>query len=270
MQVHEALRDLELLREAAREAGELALRYHGSAPRSWTKGDNSPVSEADVAVDKLLRKRLTGERPDYGWLSEESEDSEDRLTRERVFVVDPIDGTRSFLDGDDQWVISLAVVSRERSQCGVLYNPARDEMYETARRAGTHIHGRRLHISPPGHGLRIAGSKRAVEGLKLDSGISIIDRSHVPSLAYRFALVAAGQFDATLTSGRCRDWDLAAAMLIVEEAGGVVRRIDGEPIRLNMREPVQPPLIAGSIETVSFLTGGRLPDGASRRPTETR
>lgn len=269
MQAREALQDLELLRDAAQAAGDLALRYHRGAPRSWTKSDNSPVSEADVAVDRLLRQTLTGARADYGWLSEESEDNSDRLTRDRVFVVDPIDGTRSFLDGDDQWVISLAVVSRQGSECGVLYNPVRGEMYEAARGAGSHAGDRRLQIAPPGPGLRIAGSKRAVDGLKLDSGVSIIDRKHVPSLAYRFALVAAGRFDATMTSGRCRDWDLAAAMLIVEEAGGVVRRIDGEAIRLNMPEPAQPPLVAGSIETVDFLTGRRPTDGPGPRPTET-
>ncbi|MCB1475281.1 MAG: 3'(2'),5'-bisphosphate nucleotidase CysQ [Rhodobiaceae bacterium] len=262
MQAHEALQDLNLLREAAQAAGDLALRYHRSAPRSWTKGDNSPVSEADVAVDRLLRKTLTGARGNYGWLSEESEDNRDRLTRERVFVVDPIDGTRAFLEGDDQWVVSVAVVSPQGSECGVLYNPVRGEMYEAARGAGAHLDGHRLLVTSPGDNYRIAGSKRDVSGLNLNNSASIIDRRYVPSLAYRFALVAAGRFDATMTSGRCRDWDLAAAMLIVEEAGGVVRRIDGEPIRLNMPEPVQPPLVAGSRETVEFLTGRRPTDGA--------
>lgn len=258
MRASEALEDLYLLREAAREAGALALRFRESGARSWTKGDNSPVSEADLAVDALLQNRLTGARDGYGWLSEEIEDDRARLTRERVFVVDPIDGTRSFLEGGDEWVVSAAVVTRQGPQCGVLYNPTRDEMYEAARGAGAYAGGRRLRIAGPGRqGYRIAGSKTAVRGLNLEGSASIIDRRHVPSLAYRFALVAAGRFDATLTSGRCRDWDLAAAMLIVQEAGGVVRRIDGEPIRLNLDQPVQPPLVAGSTQAVDFLIGGR-------------
>jgi len=109
--------DLELLISAAQEAGVLATRYSGPTAKRWDKaGDAGPVTEADLAVDALLRDRLTAARPDYGWLSEETPDNPDRLTRKRVFIIDPIDGTRSFIEGSATWAHSLAIAEEGGSQ----------------------------------------------------------------------------------------------------------------------------------------------------------
>src|SRR5712664_1853384 len=116
--------DLDLLVAAAREAAALALTFFGQDPRSWAKGATSIVSEADFALDRLLAERLRTARPDYGWLSEETADNPERLDRRRVFVVDPIDGTRAFLSGRSEWCVSLAVVADGRPVVAVLLAPA--------------------------------------------------------------------------------------------------------------------------------------------------
>lgn len=247
--------DLALIADAAREGGDLAADLRRGNPRQWQKSDQSPVSEADIAVDRLLHERLTAARPHYGWLSEESEDDPRRLETSTLFVVDPIDGTRAFLEGGDQWVVSIAIVHHGKPRCGVLYSPLRDEFYDCAEGGGARRNGRAITVAkarPDRY--RVAASKRAVDGLNLTAPEVTLDRRYVPSLAYRFALVSSGQFDATITSGHCRDWDVAAAALLAAEAGCQVRRLDGEAIRLNARETRQPPLIAGSPEAVDFLT----------------
>lgn len=258
--------DLALLGAAAREAGAIAMRYFSRDPRSWTKEDDSPVSEADLAVDAYLKETLIGARPDFGWLSEESADNEERLSREHVFVVDPIDGTRSFLAGRDEWCIAIGIVTGNSARSGVVYNPVREEFYEARRGGGTRLNGDPLTIAEHrGGAVRIASSKSALEGLPAAGGGVVFDRRYVASLAYRFARVAAGEFDATVTSGHCRDWDLAAAMLLVEEAGGVVERRDGSPLLLNARSVRQPPILAGSAGIVDFLGGGSATEPQSRR-----
>jgi Archaeal fructose-1,6-bisphosphatase and related enzymes of inositol monophosphatase family len=116
--------DLELLRSTAVAAGIIASSYFRKDVRSWTKENASPVSEADIIVDRFLAANLLQARPDYGWLSEETADNPSRLDCERVFVVDPIDGTRAFLRGEDYWTVSLAVVENGVPVAGVVYAPA--------------------------------------------------------------------------------------------------------------------------------------------------
>src|SRR3569832_765977 len=121
--------DLELLRTAAVTAGIIASSYFRRDLKTWTKGNSSPVSEADLVLDKFLRSALTTARPDYGWLSEESLDDNSRLDHARVFIVDPIDGTRGFIRGEDSWTVSLAVVENGVPVAGVVFAPARNEMF---------------------------------------------------------------------------------------------------------------------------------------------
>ena len=121
--------DLALLTEATREAGRIALGYFKRDPKVWTKGANSPVTEADLAANHSLHASLTAARPDYGWLSEESADTPDRLARRRLFVVDPIDGTRGFIDGNPDWCVSVALVEDGAPVAAVLYVPTRDEFF---------------------------------------------------------------------------------------------------------------------------------------------
>ena len=149
--------DLALLVEAAREAGRIALRFFRQSPEVWMKGGTSPVSEADYAADKFLNETLLAARPDYGWLSEETADDAARLSARRTFVVDPIDGTRGFLEGRREWCVSIAVVERGRSIAGVLECPAKKETYSAVLGGGAFKNGKRLAIQRAGAGGLLGG-----------------------------------------------------------------------------------------------------------------
>jgi myo-inositol-1(or 4)-monophosphatase len=222
------LPDLRLLKEAALEAGALALSYFRRNPSAWAKAGGSPVTEADMAVDNFLRTQLLAERPDYGWLSEETADDPARREREAVFVVDPIDGTRGFIEGDDRWCVSLAVVRSGRPVSAALYAPARDEFYTAADGEGAWIGDRRLAVAarPALAGARLAGPRGWLKSEAVRR-TGAEPQSHVPSLAYRFASVAFGGYDAAFASPRSHDWDLAACDLLVHEAGGRLTNLDG-------------------------------------------
>jgi myo-inositol-1(or 4)-monophosphatase len=220
--------DLALLKEAALEAGQLASTFFRRSPQSWSKAGGSPVTEADMAVDAFLRTTLLAARPGYGWLSEETADDAARRQRDTIFVVDPIDGTRGFIEGDDRWCVSIAIVRHGRPQAAALFAPARNEFYTAAHGQGAWARGRRLAVSRQTGfaAARLAGPSGWLKSHKLkESGAAI--EAHVPSLAYRFASVAAGRFDAAFASPRSNDWDLAACDLLVHEAGGRLTNLDG-------------------------------------------
>lgn len=239
--------DLALLVAAAREAGQIALGYFKRDPKVWIKGASSPVSEADIAADHYLRTTLTAARPDYGWLSEESVDTPERLGRRRVFVVDPIDGTRGFIDGHPDWCVSVAIVEDETSVAAALYAPARDEMFEAVLGAGARRNGAAIAVSGRDTmaGARIAGPARHLKAMAAH-GMDATERRFTPSLAYRFALVAAGRVDVATARSGAYDWDLAAVDLLVHEAGGTLRDLDGGRLRFNGVEPRHPALIAAT------------------------
>jgi len=151
--------DLGLIREAAREAGRIALGFFKQSPEVWLKDGTSPVSEADYAVDRFLRETLTAARPAYGWLSEETADSAGRLAATRTFVVDPIDGTRAFLDGRSTWCVSVAVVENGHPLTGVLDCPATGEIFSATAGKGATKDGRRLHVGPSREPALVGGPK---------------------------------------------------------------------------------------------------------------
>lgn len=246
--------DLDLLREAAREAGKVALGYFRRDPRRWTKEGDSPVSEADLAVDRRLHEVLTRARPDYGWLSEETADTAERLSKRRVFVVDPIDGTRAFLAGDGQWTVSLAVVEEGRPVSAAIYKPCGDEMYLAQKGRGTTMNGATVRVSQrPGlSGARFAGPK-AIAGHTEISSRGIDYAGYIPSLAYRLALVADGRIDIASARGRACDWDLAAADLLVQEAGGLVTDLAGERACYNKADVRHGALVAGPLPLIDSL-----------------
>jgi myo-inositol-1(or 4)-monophosphatase len=241
--------DLELLKAAALEAGQLALTFFRRNPSAWAKEGGSPVTEADMAVDVFLRTRLIAERPHYGWLSEETADDPIRRERGTIFVVDPIDGTRGFIQGDDRWCVSVAVVRERRPVVGVLYAPARDEFYSAALGEGAWAGGKRLSIPSGGElaGARIAGPRGWLKSPALGRTNADL-QPHVPSLAYRFASVATHRFDAAFASPRSQDWDLAACDLLLHEAGGLLTDLEGAPPVYNREIPRHGVLAAGNSE----------------------
>lgn len=246
--------DLDLLVAAAKEGGALALSYYLQDPENWKKEGDSPVSEADIAVDKLLFKLLKSSRPDYGWLSEETVDDLDRLNHETTFIVDPIDGTRVFLAGSTEWCLSLAVVQKGRPVVGVIFCPVRDELYTAVAGQGSYLNSKPITVSSKEtlDQALISGPKtflqsKAVEQQQIEFG------SYLGSLAYRFALVARGGVDAGVARARAKDWDLAAADLIVQEAGGQLVDLHGTPPTYNKISTNHPGLVACSAKMFKRL-----------------
>lgn len=223
--------DIRLLKSAAVHAGIIALGFFRSELKTWTKNVSSPVSEADIAVDQFLTSALRAARPAYGWLSEETLDSPERMACERVFIVDPIDGTRGFINGEDSWTISLAVVENGRPIAGVLYAPARDEMYVAGKGLGSECNGRPLDAIPRPGRERLIPAPAAVHHELAGAGIDYKKGPHYPSLAYRLVQVAAGRLAACVARRGAQDWDIAAADLILTEAGVMFEDVcSGMPI----------------------------------------
>jgi myo-inositol-1(or 4)-monophosphatase len=235
-----------LLKDAVREAGSLALSLFGTELKNWTKGvASSPVSEADIAVNRLLEDRLRSAVPEYGWLSEESADDEQRLERRRVWIVDPIDGTRGYLAGREDWCVSVALVEDTAPLLGAVFAPASDEFFFAARGQGATRNDVRLQATA-GTQMdfsRVAGPKPLVERLNLSSG-EIVLHPRIASLALRLCRVAQGSLDAAFAGGQSHDWDLAAANLIVQEANGTMTALSGEAILYNRREVAHGILVA--------------------------
>jgi myo-inositol-1(or 4)-monophosphatase len=238
-------RDAALLKGTVREAGALALSLFRTELKNWTKGASSPVSEADIRVNDLLEKRLRAATPDYGWLSEESADDKQRLGKHLVWIVDPIDGTRGYLAGREDWCVSVALVEDAAPVLAAVFAPASDEFFFAARGQGaTRNHapisasvGSDLDFS------RIAGPKPLVERLSRSSG-DVIVHPRIGSLALRLCRVAHGSLDAAFAGGQSRDWDLAAANLIVQEANGSMTALSGDPILYNRGEVTHGVLLA--------------------------
>ena len=227
--------DLELITEAARAAGAKALTYFRKDPSvQWKNGGRSPVSEADFAANDILKEKLLAARPNYGWLSEETDDDAARLGCDTVFVVDPIDGTRAFIAGKDVWCVSVAVVHLGRPVAGVLYAPALEELFQATEAGAALKNGAPITVGPGADPvLRIALAEDTVRLLEQGYRASISRVAHVPSLAYRIAMVADGRIHGTVVKKNSHDWDLAAADLILERAGGALFDLAGQPLSYN-------------------------------------
>jgi myo-inositol-1(or 4)-monophosphatase len=235
--------DSAALAAAVREAGAIALKTFRAPIKSWTKGYDSPVSEADIAVDDFLKERLA--QAGTGWLSEETQDDRARLARRRVHIVDPIDGTRAYLAGFPDWAISAALVEDGRPVAAALYVPVSDELLVAAAGAGATLNGAPIVASGEAEiaGALLAGPKRYLDTVgKLVPDIRAVPKIH--SLALRLTRVAHGAVDVAFASANSRDWDLAAADLLVHEAGGALTTAAGEPVVYNLPDPVHGALIA--------------------------
>jgi myo-inositol-1(or 4)-monophosphatase len=237
-----------LLAVAVGEAGKLALSMREGV-RSWKKDADSPVSAADIAADNFLRERLLALEPSYGWLSEETADQPDRLARKRVWVVDPIDGTRAYLANLPDWSVSAALVENGRPLAAALYAPVSDEMFIASKESGTFRNGKRVRAnaarSP--RPARMAGGKMRVDQL-IRAGMAIEAVPKIHSLALRIARVATGELDAAFATASSHDWDLAAADLLVHEAGALLTTFDGHKLIYNRSEIRHEELVAAGQE----------------------
>ena len=238
-------RDALLLKETVQSAGDLALALFKTELRNWIKGASSPVSEADIAVNELIASRLKAATPDYGWLSEESTDDDLRLGKRLVWIVDPIDGTRGYLAGREDWCVSVALVEGERPVLAAVFAPASDEFFFAERGRGARLNGAPIHATS-GTSFdfsRMAGPKPLIERLNRSSG-EISPHPRIASLALRLCRVAHGTLDAAFVGGQSHYWDLAAANLIVQEANGNMTALSGDAILYNRRELTHGVLVA--------------------------
>jgi myo-inositol-1(or 4)-monophosphatase len=242
--------DLALIEEAVRDAGHIARKFYRGSYRKWDKGHGQPVTECDLAIDSFLTDRLRGARPDYGWLSEETEDNPEQRHAKIVFVVDPIDGTVALLKGRPHFTICAATVRDGRPVVGVVYNPITGEFFSAAAGQGARLNGKPIRVTARREldGCRMLGPKTAFEHPEACIAPEFPwPPMHVEtrnSVAYRLALVACGAFDATVALSAKHDWDLAAADLIVQEAGGRATTHTGAILHYNRQQPVQPSVVA--------------------------
>ncbi|KEJ90441.1 inositol monophosphatase family protein [Sulfitobacter donghicola] len=241
--------DLPLLIDAVRMAGRVATSFVGKSAKRWDKPDGAgPVTEADLAVNDLLQQVLLRSRPDYGWLSEETEDGTVRLGHDRVFIVDPIDGTRSFTEGANTWAHAIAVAEHGEVTAAVVYLPLRNLLYTASRGGGAQLNG--VPIMASGNDTlsksSILAAKPVMAGTVWREGVCPpFTPAYRPSLAYRLGLVAQAKFDAMLTLRPSWEWDIAAGALIVAEAGGTVTNQRGAPLRFNSADPRLDGVVAG-------------------------
>ncbi|MCC5981675.1 MAG: 3'(2'),5'-bisphosphate nucleotidase CysQ [Oceanicaulis sp.] len=234
--------DLDLLASAALEAGTIAMAFfrQGKRLNAWEKAPGDPVSEADLALDRFLKDALTGARPDYGWLSEES--AEEGHDAARRFIVDPIDGTRAFVKGRADFCISLAVVENGMPLAAALYAPVDEALYTATPGRGAQRNGETLHVTAASTiaGARLMGDAGRLVDLRHLGAQTI----HVNSVALRLALTAAGEADGIVAVRPKKDWDLAAGHLILSEAGGLITGHKGEALRYDGPDARQPPPVA--------------------------
>ena len=242
--------DLALLIDAAHDAGAILREFFTRGSKAWEKpGSAGPVTEADMAANAALHDRLTAARPGYGWLSEEGPEDQGRSAAARAFVVDPLDGTRAFIEGDHSWSLALAAVDDGQVSAAVVYLPMRDRLYAAARGKGATLNGQELSVRARDvlDGATVLSSRATFEPWHWrEARVPEVRRQFRSSLAYRLSLVAEGRYDAMLRLRPAREWDVAAGSLLVEEAGGRITDRKGAGLRFNQPDPVFNGLIAAT------------------------
>ncbi|MEM1274245.1 MAG: 3'(2'),5'-bisphosphate nucleotidase CysQ [Pseudomonadota bacterium] len=256
--------DVALLIDAAERAGDIALR-HFSGDRTPTQkpGGQGPVTDADLEVDAALRTQLLAARPGYGWLSEETPDNAARLACEHVFIIDPIDGTRAFVDGRKSWAHSLAIVRGGAVVAAVVFLPALERMYVAGLGDGAQLNGARIEVDPGANeGDEILAARPNFSDDRWPGGVTPMRRAFRSSLANRLALVAEARFAAMLSLREVWDWDVAAGALLVTEAGGNASTPTGASLNFNQEHAMQPGILAAPRQLHQQLVARLTPPAA--------
>ncbi len=243
--MHAEATDIELIVDKVRRAGALAQHLKGNGLITKYKADGSIVTNADTEVNLWLKEALLGARPDYGWQSEEEADNAERLTSHRTFVLDPIDGTMGLSKGSPYWTIALAVIEANKPVSAVVYAPDAGEMYSAAFGEGAWLNGERIHATRRTdlEGAEVLGDSRLFGKDIWETPWPRLNVHSRPSVAYRMVSVAAGKADFTMALTPKRDWDVAAATLIAQEAGAIVSDHLGNPYGFNAIDSLKPSLI---------------------------
>lgn len=231
--------ELDAAEQAARDAGAAIMGLFRGKYDVHEKSKNNPVTSADLEANRIIRERIAKTFPNDGWLSEEDADNERRLALSRVWVVDPIDGTKEFIEGVPQFAVSIGFVVEGVAQAAVVYNPAQEEFFKAAAGHGAYLNNHQIHTT---NRQDIDGARLLVSRSEPAKKFQVyVDRcviDPIGSIAYRLAKVAGGDGDGTLTFRSIHEWDICAGVLMVEAAGGMVVDGDGRAIRFN-RQPAK-------------------------------
>lgn len=246
--------ELKIAKEAAIEAGGLILNYYKADYEIKDKGYHNPVTTADHAADTRLKEILTEARPVYGWLSEETVDSPDRLDKERTWVVDPLDGTKEFIEGVPHFVVSVALVENGNPIIGVLFNPVTKELFTASTGEGAFLDDKPIRCLTKDEvsDMVILNSRSETRrGLWTPFDGAFGELRSIGSVAYKLGLTAAGKADIFASLRPKNEWDICAGNCIINEAGGKLIDLRGNRIIFNQEKTlIEPGLIAGDIEAV--------------------
>ncbi len=246
--------ELKLAQEAAIEAGDIILKYYKADYEIKDKGYHNPVTTADFESDTCIREFLTGARPDYGWLSEETVDSSDRLDKDRVWVVDPLDGTKEFVEGVPHFVVSVALVENGEPVVGVLFNPVTKETFTAAKGEGAFLNDEPIRCATKDDvsDMVILNSRSETRrGLWSHYDGTFGELRAIGSVAYKLGLTAAGKADIFASLRPKNEWDICAGNCIINEAGGKLIDLYGNPRKYNLEKTLlEPGLIAGDVDAV--------------------
>lgn len=246
--------DLSIAKTAAIEAGGIILNYYKADYEIKDKGYHNPVTTADNAADTRLKEILTETRPEYGWLSEETVDSHKRLKKERVWIVDPLDGTKEFIEGVPHFVVSVALVENGNPIVGVLYNPITAETFTAAKGEGAELNGEEIQCTTEdnvGNMVILNSRSETRRGLWAPYDGTFGELRAIGSVAYKLGLTAAGQADIFASLRPKNEWDICAGNCIINEAGGKLIDLKGNRVVFNREKTlIEPGLIAGDIDAV--------------------
>ena len=245
MQGFKASSEHNIVKGSILEAGKLALKWFKKDPEQWKKDDGSLVSKADIEINDLLNKLLKNKNPEFGWLSEENEDDRSRLNKKITFVVDPLDGTKAFLEGKKEFSISVAIVKNGLPISGIVFSPSTGEMFEAEKNKGSWKNNKKVIISNYNRleKCKMIAFKPMFSHPAWKEPWPKMDVENRNSIAYRMALVASGQYDAMMALNSKNDWDIAAGDLLISESGGIVTLHTNKKIIYNTENTKKPSVI---------------------------
>ena len=250
MQVFNPSSEHMIIKDTILRAGDIALKWFRNDPENWEKEDGSLISKVDIEINNLLMKILKKNNPSFGWLSEETEDDKSRLTNEVTYVVDPLDGTKAFLEGKKEFSISIALVKNGEPISGIVYSPSTKEIFESEKGKGSWKNNKQIKISKYKElsGCRMVAFKPMFShpSWKKPWPDMLIENKN--SVAYRMALVASGEFDAMMALNSKNDWDIAAGDLLIREAGGIVSQHNNTKMKYNDLSTKKPSVIGSNLK----------------------